>query len=111
MTFYSQALGFSEAARPIDGVLVMSNGSLDICLLEKAAGSSPAPGSSDKRGYDRHWTPVHLDFHVDHFAEAKERAVAAGALCEQVLESPKHGSVAFCSDPFGHGFCLIERKQ
>ena len=44
-------------------------------------------------------------------AEALEKAVDSGAKREQLFENPKHGSVAFCSDPFGHGFCLIERKR
>jgi hypothetical protein len=37
--------------------------------------------------------------------------VAAGAKQEQLFENPEHGSAAFCSDPFGHGFCLIERPK
>jgi predicted enzyme related to lactoylglutathione lyase len=51
-----------------------------------------------------------LDIHVDDLEIALAKALAAGATREQVFENPEHGSVAFCSDPFGHGFCLIERK-
>jgi hypothetical protein len=32
----------------------------------------------------------------------------AGAAMERILESSERGSAAFCSDPFGYGFCLIE---
>jgi predicted enzyme related to lactoylglutathione lyase len=39
---------------------------------------------------------------------ALARAVAAGAVKEQVFRNAEHGSAAFCSDPFGHGFCLIQ---
>jgi len=28
-----------------------------------------------------------------------------------LFDNPEHGPVAFCSDPFGHGFCLIERRK
>jgi hypothetical protein len=28
-----------------------------------------------------------------------------------VFENAKHGSADFCSDPFGHGFCLIQRSR
>jgi predicted enzyme related to lactoylglutathione lyase len=63
------------------------------------------------RHYERHWTPVHLDIHVDNLATALERAIKAGAKKEQVFESPEHGSAAFCSDPFGHGFCLLEKRR
>jgi hypothetical protein len=38
-------------------------------------------------------------------------AARAGATQERTFENPKHGSVAFCSDPFGHGFCIIQRTR
>ena len=109
--FYSAAFGFEKRAAPIPGLVVMRAADAEICLLEKAAATKPAPGSSDVRRYERHWTPVHMDIHVDDFGSAIEKAIAAGAKREQLFEDAKHGSVAFMSDPFGHGFCLIERKQ
>jgi predicted enzyme related to lactoylglutathione lyase len=51
-----------------------------------------------------------LDIHVDDLETALTNVLAAGATREQVFKNPEHGSVAFCSDPFGHGFCLIEKK-
>jgi len=30
-----------------------------------------------RRTYERHWTPVHLDFHVENFSEAVDRVLAA----------------------------------
>jgi predicted enzyme related to lactoylglutathione lyase len=83
---------------------------MTICLLEKKAGSKPSPKTQDVRRYERHWTPVHLDIHVENLTVARERAVAAGAIAEQIFENPEHGSAAFCCDPFGHGFCLIQRR-
>ncbi|MGV3524879.1 MAG: VOC family protein [Candidatus Sericytochromatia bacterium] len=111
LAFYGAVFGFVEVARPVPGVLVMRAGQQEICLLERPADSAPAPGSPDTRRYTRHWTPVHLDFHVTDFEAVVARARAAGALCEALHAHPKHGSVAFCSDPFGHGFCLIERRE
>jgi predicted enzyme related to lactoylglutathione lyase len=109
--FYSDAFGFTKVAEPVPGVLVMRAGESEICLLEKAAGSPPAPGATDMRRYERHWTPVHMDVHVEDFAATLARALAAGAVQEQLYPAgAKHGAVAFCSDPFGHGFCLIERR-
>jgi predicted enzyme related to lactoylglutathione lyase len=109
--FYSEAFGFSKTFEPVPGVVVMKLGASTLCLLEKSAGSKPSPKSTDVRRYERHWTPVHLDIHVEDMAEARKRAVQGGAIEEQVFMNPEHGSVAFCSDPFGHGFCLIERKR
>ena len=108
--FYSDAFGFSKVAEPVPGVAVMKIGTTTVCLLEKGAGSKPSPKTQDVRRYERHWTPVHLDIHVEDLAQARARAVRAGAIEEQVFVNPEHGSAAFCSDPFGHGFCLIERK-
>ena len=109
--FYSEAFGFSQVAQPAPGVVVLKLGPTSICLLEKKSGTKPSPNTKDLRSYKRHWTPVHLDIHVPDLSAARARAVQAGAVEEQVFENPEHGSAAFCSDPFGHGFCLIESKS
>jgi predicted enzyme related to lactoylglutathione lyase len=109
--FYSEAFGFSKKSEPVPGVAVLSAGASEICLIERPAGSSPSSQTTETRHYERHWTPVHMDLHVDSLNEALERALNAGAKQEQLFQDPEHGSVAFCSDPFGHGFCLIQRRQ
>jgi predicted enzyme related to lactoylglutathione lyase len=109
--FYSEAFGFSKNYEPIRGVAVLRAGASEICLLEKAPGSSPSSHTKETRHYERHWTPVHMDIHVDNVKVALARALKAGAKQEQLFENPEHGAVAFCSDPFGHGFCLIERRE
>jgi predicted enzyme related to lactoylglutathione lyase len=62
-------------------------------------------------GFSKASEPVHLDIHVEDLEAALAQVLDAGATGEQVFENPEHGSVALCSDPFGHGFCLIERKR
>lgn len=109
--FYSRAFGFSKTSEPVPGVAVLRAGDVEICLLEKRAGSQASTGTIETRRYERHWTPVHLDIHVDDLGSALVQALDAGATQEQLFENPEHGSVAFCSDPFGHGFCLIERRR
>jgi len=109
--FYGDAFGFSKVAEPYPGVAVLKVGEAAITLLEKRERSKPSPNTKDVRHYDRHWTPVHLDFHVDDLKTALERAVGAGATKEQLFENPEHGSIAFCADPFGNGFCLLEKKK
>ena len=59
------------------------------------------------RDYERHWTPLHLDWVVDDIAAALARAVAAGATLEQPVRERHWGHIAVLADPFGHGFCLI----
>jgi catechol 2,3-dioxygenase-like lactoylglutathione lyase family enzyme len=103
--FYSEAFGFEKTAEPYPGVVVLRLQDFELCLLEKPTGSSPCPNSEETRHYTRHWTPVHLDFHVDDLNRALETAISAGATQEQLYEG-----AAFCSDPFGHGFCLLARR-
>ena len=110
ISFYSDALGFVESSRPVDIYVVLTCGDAEIGLLEKAPGTDPAPGCSDRRRYERHWTPVHIDFYVDDFEAAVQRAQAAGATCEQRFDAGDHPPAAFMSDPFGNGFCLIGRR-
>ncbi len=108
--FYAEAFGFSKVSEPYPGVAFLQAGEAKITLLEKREGTKPFPNANEERRYDRHWTPVHLDFHVDDLKAALERATSAGATRERLFEDPEHGSLAICADPFGHGFCLLQRR-
>lgn len=107
VAFFREAFGFEVVAEPYPGVALMRAGEAEICLLEKRAGTKPSPNTEEKRHYERHWTPVHFDLHVADLDAAVARAVAAGAIQEQRFDHPGHGGAAFCSDPFGHGFCIL----
>src|SRR5215467_278493 len=102
--FYTSAFGFTESSAPLPGVAVLRAGNTNICLLEKRTGTKASTHTQETRHYKRHWTPVHLDIHVDNLEVALARALDAGAVKEQMFENAKHGSAAFCGDPFGHGF-------
>jgi len=111
LRFYGEAFGFDKASAPFPRVAVLRAGNAELLLLVKGPGSAPSPHTAEKRHYDRHWTPVHIDFHVDNLKESLTRALAADAKQERLFETPGRPAVAFCSDPFGHGFCLIERRK
>jgi predicted enzyme related to lactoylglutathione lyase len=107
--FYTTALGLRFKRRLFDGsVAEMLGASSKLYLMAKPAGSVPSPGTSSVRNYRRHWTPVHLDFEVDDVTAATERAVAAGAQLEGNIETFSWGRQATLSDPFGHGFCVLQ---
>ena len=110
VAFYCAAFGLSKKSEPVPGVAVLHGLNVELCLLEKPSGSKPSPNTVDLRKFERHWTPVHLDFHVEDLHAALQRVEALGAKREQVFEHPGHGSAAFCTDPFGHGFCLLQRS-
>ena len=71
-------------------------------------GPSASSESGDTRRYDRHWTPVHLDFVVDDIESAVQRALEAGARAEQPVKTSNWGKLALMADPFGHGFCFVQ---
>ena len=109
--FFGEVFGFVETSRPHPGYAILSAGDATIGLLEKRAGSVPANGSTDIRKYERHWTPVHIDFRVQNFDETLAKALQAGAKSEQEHRVAGYPPVAFCSDPFGHGFCIVGTEK
>ncbi len=112
LRFYGEVFGFQKLAEQYPGGMVLKAGNAEVWLLEKKPGTKPAPGAEDLRRYERHWTPVHLDIQVDDFTDTLARAQAAGATVEQSFASDgTHPAIAFCSDPFGHGFCVLEKKS
>ena len=107
--FYTQGLGLRLDRTLFDDTVAELYGTaVRVMLLEKAAGSAIAPDAVQARSYDRHWTPVHLDFVVAELEPAIERAVSAGAKIEGEVETFQWGRQALMSDPFGNGFCLIQ---
>jgi len=110
IAFYERALGLKPGRRFGNEWAEMTGGSSAIDLLVKGSGTIPCQGSSP-RSYNRHWTPVHLDFVVTNLDEAVQRATAAGAVLDRGIDAQKWGRMANLADPFGHGFCLIEFRD
>jgi predicted enzyme related to lactoylglutathione lyase len=80
-----------------------------IDLLACPPDSEPCAGHpSERRGYQRHWTPVHLDFAVADLDAAVKRVCAFGATLDRAIQERPWGRMANCADPFGNGFCLLE---
>jgi predicted enzyme related to lactoylglutathione lyase len=107
LRFYASAFGFVEVARPFPTMAILDAGNVTVCMHQKAAGTQPSPDGKEVRRYERHWTPVHIDLHVHDFDGVISKVQAEGGLVE--MEFREHGPkpAAFCSDPFGNGFCVI----
>ena len=105
--FYEAAVGAKLERLLDDDVAELTYGSAVLCLLEKPTGSAATP-AGQRRELARHWTPVHVDFVVDDIDAAVERALAAGAKRESACIEWRGSKCVTFSDPFGHGFCLIE---
>jgi lactoylglutathione lyase len=109
--FYVAGLGLTVGRRFGEAGVELLGSGAPIYLLEKPPRTSPFRGATQGRAYDRHWTPVHLDFAVDDLRAARARALHAGAVPEGDVETHVWGQIAYFSDPFGHGFCLLEFSQ
>jgi predicted enzyme related to lactoylglutathione lyase len=108
ISFYCSAFELAVGRRfEVDGVELLGASSA-IYLLVKAEGSTPSAFTSQKRTYERHWSPVHLDFVVPDVESAMQRAISAGATLKKPIETAKWGKLALLADPFGHGFCLVQ---
>ena len=108
VSFYCSAFELTVGRRfGTDGVELLGASS-PIYLLAKAEGSAPSDFTTQKRSYQRHWSPIHLDFVVPDIESALQRAVSAGATLERPIQSSKWGRLALLADPFGHGFCLVQ---
>ncbi|OBU67832.1 glyoxalase [Stenotrophomonas maltophilia] len=105
--FYVAAFGLRVGRRLGTGAVELLGGPTPLYLLQNVAGSA-ATDDGDVRDYERHWTPLHLDWVVDDIKAALVRAVAAGATVEQPVRDRRWGRIAALADPFGHGFCLIQ---
>ncbi len=106
--FYTRALALRVGRRFGAAAVELVGAEVPVYLLAAPAASAPFDGATATRAYARHWTPVHLDFVVDDIDEAVARAEAAGARVERAVSERPWGKLAVLSDPFGHGFCLIQ---
>lgn len=108
IAFYESAFGLRVGRRLGASVVEMLGSSAPIYLLAKAEGTPAASAAPQPRAYQRHWTPVHLDFVVEGIEPAVQRALSAGARLEDPIETHVWGRIAHMADPFGHGFCVVQ---
>lgn len=104
LEFYTQALGCEFKARYADAWQVVTSAGLPIHLQQKAAGTIAA--GTHQRDYQRHWTPVHLDFTVMDIRPVCTAIEAHGGSVEG-QSFAEQADIAHCADPFGNGFCVI----
>jgi predicted enzyme related to lactoylglutathione lyase len=103
--FYTKALGCTKV-RDQMGMSIISVKNCEIYLQEKKQDSIAVPKTQIKRDFSRHWNPIHLDFLCSDIDEKVKLIEELGGKKEGG-ESWGGGSIAYCVDPFGNGFCLI----
>lgn len=106
LQFYTEGLEL-ELVSDQGEYIELSHDGLTVYLSEKASGSNPLLDGVAERNYARHWTPVHLDFHVDDIESTMRKIQQLGGVKEG-FEQGEWGCAAFCADPFGNGFCVMQ---
>jgi len=97
--FYGDGIGLSVIKQEPEWAQLKVD-ELTIWLMKVSAGKT----SLILRDYSRHWTPVHLDIHVEDIERTIERALAAGGK----LEARPKPSLANLVDPSGNGVDLVQ---
>lgn len=108
INFYCKAFEFKLNRILDDDVAELTRGGSTIYLLQKEVGSTCCSHASGARSYERHWTPLHLDFVVRDLVGSTQRVLAAGATQESECVDWRGSKCVSFADPFGHGFCLIQ---
>lgn len=108
-SFYCEALK-CKTTRDGDEMTVLAAENTSIYLLKNDPGTNPLLNGNASRDYSRHWTPVHLDFIVSNMDESLTLIKKHGGSHEGG-DSGDWGSIAYCADPFGNGFCLITMNE
>jgi predicted enzyme related to lactoylglutathione lyase len=108
VAFYCDAFGLTVGRRFGSFAVELVGASSAVYLLVKDLGTQASPAIDQRRGYGRHWTPVHLDIVVADIEAAVAQSKRAGAVCEGAIQTHNWGRIAHMADPFGHGFCLIQ---
>ena len=112
VTFYTGGLDFKFKRTLFQrSVAELVLGEATVYLIEQQQGTKPFPSANEKRRFERHWTPVHLDVAVEDMTTAIRKATAAGAIQSGETSVHSWGLLTPLADPFGHGICLLEFSE
>ena len=108
IAFYCYGLGLALKRRLSPSWVELAGANLPGFLLGNRPPAAELGGTQVQRSFDRHWTPVHLDFIVPEIDAAVARLTALGATLDRPIQQAEYGRMANLADPFGNGFDLIE---
>jgi predicted enzyme related to lactoylglutathione lyase len=106
--FYCGGLGLTLKRRLSPTWIELGGANLPVFLLANRPPVADLGTTTAQRSYERHWTPVHLDFIVNDLDATVSRLLALGASLDRAVKLREYGRIANMADPFGNGFDLIE---
>jgi predicted enzyme related to lactoylglutathione lyase len=108
INFYCDGLGLELKRRLSPRWVELDGANLPIFLLADRPPVAELGGKKAPRSYERHWTPVHLDFIVTGLDRVVATLTGLGATLDRDIQVREYGRIANMADPFGNGFDLIE---
>ena len=108
LAFYCDGLGLTLKRRLSPRWFELDGANLPNFLLAGRAEVADLGSTSVRRSYERHWTPVHLDFVVIDLDAMLARLLALGGSLDRDVKTREYGRIANMADPFGNGLDLIE---
>jgi predicted enzyme related to lactoylglutathione lyase len=108
VAFYCDGLGLTVARRLSPTWIELAGANAPIFLLAGRPPVADLGAVKVRRSYDRHWTPVHLDFVVTDLDGVVARLIGLGGALDREIATREYGRIGFMADPFGNGFDLIE---
>jgi predicted enzyme related to lactoylglutathione lyase len=106
--FYCEGLGLTVKRRLSPRWIELAGANVPIFLLANRPASADLGRVTAARNFERHWTPVHLDFIVTDLDRVVSRLTALGGSLDREIKTREYGRIANMADPFGNGFDLIE---
>jgi predicted enzyme related to lactoylglutathione lyase len=108
IAFYCDGLGLTVKRGLSPTWIELEGANLPIFLLASRPPIVDLGSRQVPRSFERHWTPVHLDFIVTDLDSVVARLIALGGSLDREIGVREYGRIAYMADPFGNGFDLIE---
>ena len=106
--FHCDGLGLTVKRRLSPRWIELAGANLPIFLLANRPTVADLGTVKVPRSFERHWTPVHLDFIVSDLDTMISRLTDLGGSLDRETKNREYGRIANMADPFGNGFDLIE---
>ena len=99
IAFYCDGLGLSVKRRLSPTWIELAGANLPIFLLADRPPYADLGSRQVPRSFERHWTPVHLDFIVADLDAAVARLVALGGSLDRAIADRDYGRIAYMARP------------
>jgi predicted enzyme related to lactoylglutathione lyase len=99
IAFYCDGLGLTLKRQLSPTWIELAGSNTPIFLLANRALSADLGTKVVPRDYERHWTPVHLDFIVSDLDATVAKPIALGGSLDRPIKQREYGRIANMADP------------